>query len=274
MEAITRKELVNELNMYRGVLSDSVIQYLNSLIALKVSVVRKNENVTDVQRKILSEIDIYKNIAIYNIMARASAIFARQKESGNFVGGVESDSVFYGIKLSGDYKFGPTTNLFWFELSEVQKEIPDGYKTMQMGKIRLYKTIWSEEKRNLEIDRIKKELTDLQSEYENSDNESYRKRYVIPDSIRKYESILAELENRHKLNETQAKAIEITSRIHDTFMNDYGLNSNDFEETQKERKCRLTGDMFMQEYKQESEMEKVFVKKYPNLTIENYITYL
>lgn len=258
----TKDELVNELKLYQGILSDSVFQYLNSLIEANVSVIRKNENITNVQRRILSEIDIYRNIAIYNIRERAKSIFLTQNERG--------DGRYYNTYISGEEVL-----LFWHHDQKNDFEnIPDGYKTMQIGKIQLYKTIWSEEKRILEIDRIREKLAKLYAENENSDMESYRKRYVIPGSIKKYKSILAELENRHKPNAEQEKVIEITSRIHDLFMNDYGLSSNDFEETQKEMQHRLTGDKFMQEYKQASEMEKVLVKRIPNLTIESHITYL
>lgn len=44
--------------------------------------------------------------------------------------------------------------------------------------------------------------------------------------------------------------------------------------TRKEKSMRYIHDSFMQEYKQASEMEKVYVKKFPNLIIEDNITYL
>lgn len=260
-----QEELIKELNLYNGILSDSVIQYLNSLIESKISVIRNNENISDVQRRILSEIDVYKDIAIYNIRKRAETIFRAQKEYGKFIGNRD----YYSTHLSGNELV-----LFWlYEQKKDFKDIPEGYKTSQIGKIRLYKTIWGEEERILEIDRIKKKLSELHTEYENMNDDSYMKRYILPNDIQKYESILTELENRNKPNEEQKQAIELTSRIHDLFLSDYGLSSSDFEESQKERERRF-GDDFMQEYKKASKMEKMLVKRVPNLTIESHITYL
>lgn len=267
-EMMTRKKLMEELKAYNGILSDFIMKYLTSLINLEFSAIR-GENITEAQRKILSGIDIYKDIAIYNICARANKIFYSQRESGNFVSSNFPNEVSYGIKLSGNYKFGPTTNLFWYKNAET----PCEYKTVQIGKIYLFQTIWSEEKRILEMDRISKEIIELHKEYEACDRQ-YRKKYIIPSSIKKYESILSELTNRHHPSETQEKIMEITSRIHNLFMDDYGLSENDFEEIHPEIKCSLTGDEFMQKYKQTSEMEKVLVKKYPNLVIERNVTYL
>lgn len=67
-----------------------------------------------------------------------------------------------------------------------------------------------------------------------------------------------ELKSRHELSERQKGEVEITSCIHDLFMSDYGLTSSSFKE----------------ECHQETTLEKVYVKRMPNLIIENHIKYI
>ena len=69
----TKKELTELLKKYEGILSASMIDYLNSLIGLEFSVVRAH--ISDSDRLALSDLDIYNRIAIYNVYNRALNIF-------------------------------------------------------------------------------------------------------------------------------------------------------------------------------------------------------
>ena len=73
----TKEELIELLKGYKGVLKDSMVNYLNSLIELEFSVVR--EYIDNDDRKALSELELYKRIAIYNIYNRALNLFNQQK---------------------------------------------------------------------------------------------------------------------------------------------------------------------------------------------------
>lgn len=271
-ERRTKVDLIKELKLYKGLLSDSALKYLNSLVESEFSVIRQNKNIEGVQRRLLSEIDIYRDIAIYNIRERAEGIFNAQKDCNEFRG--DKDYRYISLSVDDFYNTRKELPLFWlYGRDDALEEVPEGYKTSQIGKLRLYKTIWSDEKRILEIKRLVKVLNKLRVEYKSS-NDDFRKKYVLPEYIGKYESILAELKSRHEPNLNQEKAIEQSSRIYNLFMDDYGLSSSDFKEKEEKERVRLLGDEFMQKYRQESEMKKVFVKKLPNLTIESHITYL
>ena len=71
----TREELLELLKKYNRILSGSMIHYLNDLVDLEFSVIKDNINVNEDDKKILSELEIYKRIAMYNIYNRALNIF-------------------------------------------------------------------------------------------------------------------------------------------------------------------------------------------------------
>jgi len=64
-----KKELIDILNNYKGIFNATTIDYLNSLIELEFSVAKNYINEND--RNALSELEIYRKIAIYNIYNRA-----------------------------------------------------------------------------------------------------------------------------------------------------------------------------------------------------------
>ena len=71
----TREELLELLKKYNRILSGSMIHYLNDLVDLEFSVIKDNINVNEDDKKILSELEIYKRIAMYNIYNMALNIF-------------------------------------------------------------------------------------------------------------------------------------------------------------------------------------------------------
>ena len=73
----TKEELIDLLKKHRGILTNSILDYLNSLVELEFSVVRKN--ISTEEREILSELEIYKKIATYNIYHRALQLLEQQK---------------------------------------------------------------------------------------------------------------------------------------------------------------------------------------------------
>lgn len=72
----TREELLELLKEYRGILSNPMQEYLNSLIELEFSVIR--DYIKDEDRDVLSELEVYKKVAIYNIYNRALNLFKMQ----------------------------------------------------------------------------------------------------------------------------------------------------------------------------------------------------
>lgn len=69
----TKEELIEQLKEYKGLLNTEIIDYLNGIINLDYSVVR--DDIIDIKTKEhLSELDIYRKFATYNIYNRTKKI--------------------------------------------------------------------------------------------------------------------------------------------------------------------------------------------------------
>jgi len=71
----SREELLDSLNKYRKILSCDIFDYLKSLIELEFSVIRNY--IYEEDREVLSELSIYRKVAIYNIYYRIVELFKR-----------------------------------------------------------------------------------------------------------------------------------------------------------------------------------------------------
>ena len=234
----SKEELIELLKGYKGILSSPIINYLNSLIELEFSVIR--EYINDDNRKALSELEIYKKIAIYNIYNRALNIF----EQANM-------------------KFDLSSNNSGNEWLMASTSINERY-------IKLYKTLENKELREAELNRIMEELEKLYDEQ--NPYQSYPNTAGGPGTtwsfehsrkISELEERFKKLDNKKELSDDDKREIEITKYINDLFLDDYGLTNKSFE---------IKHDSFID--KQKSELQKTLVKNVPNIKIENNIKYI
>ena len=264
----TKEELIELLKRYKGILTASMLNYLNSLIELEFSVIR--EYIGDDDRKALSELELYKRIAIYNIYNRALNLFNQQ--NGEFIisgnnDGLESLSV--STKL--DDRIVILFNFDYCEHLSWNNQVPSGYKSMQIGNISLFQTLESPELRESELDRVMSKLEKLYDQ--KNPYPSRRGVYGGPgplwtynhgQEIARYEKIFTELDSKKELSDDDKREIEITNQIHDMLLEDYGLTNKSFEK-EKNRSALNS---------KKSVLQKTLVKIQPNLTIANHIKYM
>ncbi len=268
-----KEELLKLLNEYRGILTSSILDYLNSLIELEFSVIK--EYISEVDRKVLSELEIYRKVAIYNIYNRTKNLFDRQDDEFEFYlsdNGCECLSL--TINIGSKW-----INLFEFNYKQIISngwdtiKIPRGFKTLNIGDISLFQTIENKELREAELYRVMKILERLYDEK----NPYLSHSGVVGGSdstwefnhtqkIKKYEEQFKELDNRKKLNDDEKKEIEITKKVHDLLLQDFGLNYESFVDQSSQPFANLIEG--------KTKLKKTFIKKMPNLTITDYITYI
>lgn len=278
----TKEELLSLLEENKLILTDYVIEYLNSLIELEFSVMR--DYISKDARKALSELEVYKRIAIYNIYYRALNIFKKDgtefKISGNN-DGIEGLTVYAPL---GER----SAKLFEFNYQEgstgFQSQIPNGYKIMHIGNISLFQTIENEEQREAELMRVMSILDRLYDEknpyhfrlhaYSGPASQFRSHTYGGPapqwalehsNKIRKYEEKFKQLDSKKELTDEEKREIEITKQFHELLLEDYGLTNKSFEEENNE--SIING-------RQTSKLQKTLVIKQPNLTIRNHIRYI
>lgn len=260
----TKEELIDLLKKHRGILTNSILDYLNSLVELEFSVVRKN--ISTEEREILSELELYKKIATYNIYHRALQLLEQQKQPIDID---NNGSLIVSMQLENR-----RVELFSFDYQNrisLRENIPDEYKTMKIGTVSLYRTLQNQDIREKEINRVLRKLESLYASHN-----PYPHRHSVvggldfywerqhKERIEKLEDKLAELDSKKELTEVDKKEIELTNDIHQLLLADYELTNEDFEER---KMPKFTTSEF-------DRMNKIRTKKMPNLTIVDHIRYL
>ena len=222
-----KEELQETLKMYKGILTNPIADYLNSLLELEFSVVK--DYIDDTNRKALTNLDIYKRIAQYNIYMRAlnilreSGLSYKKKDENNIL------SIFASLEFKDIELFAFDYSNGLDNLSIVQ----EGVVTKRIGDIFLYQVVKDEEFKEKELEKAMYKLESLC----NAKNPYRLNPYTCggPASyweikrereIRKYETLRKELEHQKELNDDEKKEIEITNKVYEMLLEDYGLTNN------------------------------------------------
>lgn len=262
----TKEELLQLLKDYKIILNSQVIDYLESLINLDFSVIK--ENIDDKSKKALSELEIYKRIAIYNIYNRAINLFTQSNMPLIITGndeGFESLSISVPIEDRNikifDFKYG--------EQKSLNYKIPDEYKTMKIGSINLYQKI---ENKELRIQELKRIINKIEMLYGTQNPYQYHPKKVggsyvkwkieRQKEIEKYQKMLDKIDSHNELTEFDIKEIKIMNKAHDLLLEDYGLTNDSFEDD-----VSITS-------KRSNNLQKTLIKRQSNITITNNIEYI
>ena len=262
----TKDELYESLKNYRGILNKETIGYLAALIDLNFSVVM---DIDDNDRSALSELEVYRKIAIYNIYNRAVNLL---KDSG-IPYSLSDNEYIDGLNISyvdEDYKF----DLFKFDYEQGFTYDKMGESIIpRIGVISLYQTIESPEQRKKELENVKKQLEILKSAenpYHYQDNvyggPATTWAFKQNKEIEECENLFKKLDSKKELNLKEQKEIEFTKQVRNLILQDYGMTNDDFEIG----KSNTLRDV----YGTKTEMKRTLVKTMPKLTIKNNIKYI
>lgn len=248
----TKKELEESLRKYESILNNSVEDYLKSLIELDCSVI--NTKVSKEALKLLSELDLYRDIAIYNIYNRTLNLF---KDENDLIISGNNDGI-EGLSIYSD-SFEDRINIFDFDYRKSNKT--------SIGEIDLYKSIEDEKFRKEKLDgimRVLETLYDAKNPYYDAPGSfggpSSRWYYDNQKRIEEYEKMFDKLD-RKEITEQEKKEIELTEKYHELLLKEFNLKNKKF----KEEKTSDTGS---------SCMNKKLVKEYPGLKINDNISYI
>lgn len=255
----TKEELVELLEEYKGLLDDSMIEYLDSLINLDFSVIR--DYISYRERQMLSDLIVYRKISKYNIYNRALKLFKQRddnlKISGN-IAGIEGLNVYAEFDEASyklfDFNYQESSNLY-----DMQKA------SCYIGTISLYQALDNKEEREKELEQIENKLDNLYNQKNPYNYGAPYTRWVFDhmEKIREYEKKFNLLNSKNVLTDTEKKEIEMTNKFHELLLEDYGLTNNDFED---ENTLVL--------YNKEIESNKTLVKKISNISIVDNIKYI
>ena len=291
----TKEELLELLKEYKGILNKEMYEYLMSLVNLEFSVVR--DYISDMNRKSLAELDIYKQVATYNICKRIKKLFSDQKDMYNVNSYNSNGLMDVHLEVSAKLEKG-SIDVFRFFRHEDFSKLLEGYTSLNIGTISLYQSLESKEARKAELEELKQKIVGLKrakNPYQNQGKvsdwitghgssfsvselrqlELRYKRIGGPGAnwifehdrdIAECERKIKELSERIELTDEQKRIIELTAISHELILEEFGLKMEDFQEYNEFKFSVLNED--------KPNMSRKLIKEMPNLAIEDNITYL
>ncbi len=268
----TKEQLLEILKKYGGILTKPMLDYLNSLIELEFSVAK--DYISDSDRKILAELEIYKKVAIYNIYNRIINLFKEQ--NGDFIISGNNDRI-RGLTISTKL-LDRSVKLFDFGYENIYykglniDKMSSGFKTLNIGEISLFQTLENKELREAELDRVMRKLESLYDA-----RNPYMSRpgvvggpganWVLnrAEKIREYEERFNQLDGK-ELSYEDTKEIEITGQAYNLLLEEFGLTTESFEDQ--------SNQIFANFGEEETKLNKTLIKRMTNLTIKTNIKYI
>ncbi|MBP3766038.1 MAG: hypothetical protein J6G98_02525 [Bacilli bacterium] len=245
----TKEELINELKKYKTILSVEIYDYLNSLIELEFSALRNY--ILDSEKEILSNLEIYRQIVIYNIYKRAINILSNYEsisKVGNNANSENLNAYYKGRKI---YQFKYKALC----LDDIEK----------IGSIEVFNTFESPIQREKEMNRIIDKLDRLYNErnpFGSSKKMAFQAHnwaFTHQNMIDKYERLLSEIDSKNELTDKDKEHIQISNELNILFMDDYDIS---FDELTEKRDMNA------------SLMNKEYIKKLPDVNFKNKINYV
>lgn len=223
----TKEELEKRLDVYKGILAPEAREYLDSLVNLEFSVLR-NDIISEQDRYALSQLDIYKSLAQYNVYHRAINIFKNQKDvrlltNDNSRSGVEADALFG-------------------ESQEIMYVFNHNDKTSDYGSIKIARIKENDGQRENEIKDLERELrfTSVGNLKPSVDADgraligANSMAYSIYESkVEALKNRIEKLKNASSLSDDDKRIMELTNYFHDLILEDYGIELNDDEMKEK-----------------------------------------
>ena len=223
----SKEELESVLKKYSGILAPGAIEYLDSLVNLEFSVLR-NDIISEQDIDALSQLDIYKNLAQYNVYHRAINIFKNQKDvrlltNDNYRSGVEADALFG-------------------ESQEIMYVFNHNDKTNDYGSIKIARIKENNGQREKEIKDLERELRftsvgNLKPSVDADGRDLFGANsmtYSIYEcKVEALKKRIEKLKNVSSLSDDDKRIMELTNHFHDLILEDYGIELNDDENVEK-----------------------------------------
>ena len=200
-----KDNLKQELLSYKDVVTSDIINYLNALIDLDISVI-SSRYIDEEKRKALSKLEIYEKIKLYNIFYKTTDTLKK-----NSIG------YFSDIKDYDKFKIYAISNNQSLLVFSANLSLVKGY-------IDLYEQAYNMNIRKKALEKVVNDLKELKKY--NCNNKNYYE-------IKKLEKLMDELEEPHYLSYMDYNNIELSTKVFQLLLDDYNLSYKDFNEEVK-----------------------------------------
>ena len=243
-QEINSETLKEKLQSYKTILNQVVLAYMNKLIDLEYNVL----NCTILQQEDiyrLMELDIFKIITAYNIRQRTYNLIKSHipNESLDFI----EDDLFDRLIINGKNRI-PRKDFCLYD-----------YRMEQSNKITIdiYQLIDSPFQRKREILLLQKKIEE-EKESLLKENNSWKS--SSQQVIKIYQQRILEFTNRGEMKEEEMIEMQKKDDFCKLILDEYGIQEKDLQ-------------LFDEGLYKTTNMNAVYVKKYPNVTVRKRITY-
>ena len=205
-----KKELKERVNSTKKVILPQLREYLNALIELDFSVIK--DYISEEEREVLSDLKVYKEIAIYNIFARAEKLL---KENG-----IPANIPFKTLKLDSKIY----SDFLYLE------EYNNGQETPKIGSIRLLEFTRDEKLQESQRNFLRNYLETIKITPSSGVRIPFFRNKNQKEEIAYCNRLLTDLESIEELTEQQERLIEMSKKANEIILKDYGITSFDYEE--------------------------------------------
>jgi len=235
---MSKEEIERRLDLYRGILSPEAREYLDSLVNLEFSVLKSNI-ICEKDRAALSQLDIYKSLAQYNVYHRAIKIFQNQegvnlKTNDGCYSGVQADA-FSGKSYGIMYVFNHNdrhSDYGTIEIVRIKEDI--GQREKEIADLK-------EELKYTSLGSLRPNVNAMGEELVGANSMAYA---IYEGKVAAIKDRIKELESASSLSEDDKKIMELTNHFHDLILDDYGVtledeNNDELSHTTQKQKVRL-----------------------------------
>jgi len=196
----TTEEVLNIISSYNKVFSKEILDYINALVYLEISVLEKGY-LSDKSIEVLTELESFRKIAIYNIFKRLILLMEKQgikvQDKNNCFGGIH-------LRLNTNY----FSNILHFS-----------FTTNQYSTIILNETSIDENVRNKRLEWLKLQ----EKEY----NPFSLETKIHINSIKRE---INELEKRVEIDDTTRLVMEYQEKLKNVFLKENGIENDELKE--------------------------------------------
>lgn len=268
----TKEELLEKLKKYRTILNSPMYDYLNEAIYLEISILK--DYISYDTRCALSELEIYNDIAKYNIYHRTTNLFL--DSSNNLIEDENGMLTIYNSELK--------YNIFRFIYAENLnlKSTFDTKKSNNVGYITIYNLLEKNRLSNDDINALKEKLIKVENKlnpygsyiYRNSTQRlAYDWEMDKKQEITEYKKYIRSIEENEELSNDKLKKIETINNYFLCLNDEFGLKQNEFEQTVFD----VDNESYTSKVVKSMDklvLKKVITKRDPNLVINIETKYI
>ena len=211
-KVLPKKYLNSELNQYKSLLSESSYSYLKELLNLEKSATISETEHFDPDNYHISELDIYRDIAIYNLYKRALKIF---KSTGDELEIIGNSNGYQGLAVS----------------TKIGDKVVDIYNFNYSNELNvdIFKTVMDDKNRKKVLESILSMIEELKQSKPDYGFTWNSWNSLKEERIKQLKELYTKVD-RSEFTDDEYKEAEITQKYHKLLLEEYNTDESEIKE--------------------------------------------